>query len=143
MDYWDSSALTKLKLAEPDSTVFRALAERSALIRTSSLGQFETLLTIRRHEADAAITNQTADALADELQIDIAAGALELVTEEFSLYSEFQHVVQTCFRPPNTLSIRTLDALHLAAALSVVETELVSNHIRQRAAQASGMQVVP
>ena len=45
---------------------------------------------------------------------------------------------------PQPIAIRTLDALHLAAALSVSETEFVSNDIRQRtAAVALGMAVLP
>ena len=144
MSYWDSSALAKLYLTEPDSAVFQSLAERPDPMRTSPLGQFETILTIRRHEADGRLDRRTADTLADELLVDLASGVVEVVAAEFDLHAEFQHVVETCFRRSAPISIRTLDALHLAAALSANETELVSNDVRQRtAAQALGMTVLP
>ncbi|MFM9962544.1 MAG: hypothetical protein ACKV2Q_15135 [Planctomycetaceae bacterium] len=45
---------------------------------------------------------------------------------------------------PAPIWIRTLDALHVAAALSVGETDFVSNDLRQRAAAtAVGMTVLP
>lgn len=94
------------------------------------IGQFEITLALRRHEADGTLVRQTADTLADELLIDIAFGLVELVATEFDLHAEFQLVVQTCFRRASPISIRTLDALHLAAALSAGETEFVSNDSR-------------
>lgn len=144
MSDWDSSALAKLYLKEPDSAVFLSLAKRAVPLRTSPLGQFEVTLTLRRQEAEGVLDRQTADTLADELLIDIASGLVELVASEFDLHAEFQHVAQTCFRRASPISIRTLDALHLAAALSAGETEFVSNDSRQRsAAQALGMTVLP
>lgn len=144
MSYWDSSALAKLYLKEPDSAVFLSLAKRPVPLHTSPLGQFEVTLTLRRQEPEGVLDRQTADTLADELLIDIASGRVELVAAGFDLHAEFQHVVQTCFRRTNPISIRTLDALHLAAALSAGETEIVSNDSRQRtAAQALGMSVLP
>lgn len=53
MSDWDSSALAKLYLTEPDSLVFHAIADRPTTLRTSPLGQFETILTIRRLELEA------------------------------------------------------------------------------------------
>ena len=144
MSYWDSSALAKLYLKESNSAVFLSLAKRAVPLRTSPLGQFEVSLTLQRQAVDGFLDRQTADALADELLIDIASGLVELVASKFELHAEFQHVLQTCFQRAVPISIRTLDALHLAAALSVGETEFISNDIRQRsAAQALGLTVLP
>ena len=144
MSYWDSSALAKLYLKEPDSVAFLSLAKRAVPLRTSPLGQYEVTLTFRRQEADGALDRQTTNTLADELLIDIASGLVELVATKFELHAEFQHVLQTCFERAQPISIRTLDALHLAAALSASEAEFISNDIRQRtAAQALGMTVLP
>ncbi len=144
MSYWDSSALAKLYLTEPDSLVFRAIADRPTTLRTSPLGQFETILTIRRLEADGRLDPQKAEYLADELLIDLGDGTVELIATDFDIHAEFQHVVQTCLQRPQPISIRTLDALHLAAALSAGETEFVSNDNRQRAAAiALGLTLLP
>ena len=69
---------------------------------------------------------------------------MELIATDFEIHAEFQHVLQTCLQRPQPIAIRTLDALHLAAALSVSESEFVSNDNRQRAAAvAVGMTVLP
>ena len=82
--------------------------------------------------------------LVDELLIDIAAGKLNVIEVDRSLFAEFQLVIQTCLRGAQSIAIRTLDALHLAAALSSQETEFVSHDKRQRtAAAALGMTVLP
>lgn len=144
MSYWDSSALAKLYLKEPDSAVFLSLAKRPVPLRTSPLGEFEVTLTLRRHELARSLDGQSAGTLCDELMLDIALGYVELIASGFDLRSEFQHVIQVCLSHPVPISIRTLDALHLAAALSVGETEFVSNDIRQRtAATALGLTVTP
>ncbi len=144
MSYWDSSALVKLYLHESDSAVFEALAAQPGPMRTCPLGEFESLLTIRHHEAARRLTGQQADQLIEDLLFDVETGVVEVVAPDLKVYSEFQHVVQTCLKRPQPISIRTLDALHLAAALSVSETEFVSHDHRQRAAAAAlGMSVLP
>ena len=101
-------------------------------------------MAIRRHEIEGKLDRQSADALVDELLFDIGEDAVELIATDFDIHAEFQHVVQTCLQRPQSISIRTLDALHRAAALSASETEFVSNDNRQRAAAvALGLTVLP
>ena len=87
MSYWDSSALVKLYLSEADSDVFQAIADRPATLRTSPLVQFETLLTIRRLEADRRLDARTAEELADEVLVDLASGIVELVATDFDIHA--------------------------------------------------------
>ncbi len=146
MSYWDSSSLAKLYLKEPDSDLYLALAKTAIPVRTSPLGQFEVTLAIRRHEIEGKLDRQSADALVDELLFDIGEDTVALIATDFDIHAEFQHVLQTCMQRPQPISIRTLDALHLAAALSAgeSETEFVSNDNRQRAAAvALGLTVLP
>ena len=131
-------------MKEADFDKYLALAKTAIPVRTSPLGQFEVTLVIRRHELDGKLNAQSANELADELWVDLVDGVVELIASDFDLHAEIQHVLQTCFQCPQPISIRTLDVLHLAAALSVSETEFVSNDIRQRAAaEAMGMTVLP
>ena len=144
MSYWDSSALAKLYLKEAGSDKYLVLAKTAIPVRTSPLGQFEVTLAIRRHEVDGKLDARSANELVDELVVDLGDGTVELIATDFEIHAEFQHVLQTCLQRPQPISIRTLDALHLAAALSVNESEFVSNDIRQRAAAvAAGMTVLP
>ena len=144
MSYWDSSALAKLYLKEAGSDKYLVLAKTAIPVRTSPLGQFEVTLAIRRHEVDGKLDARSAIELVDEVVVDLGDGTVELIATDFEIHAEFQHVLQTCLQRPQPISIRTLDALHLAAALSVNESEFVSNDIRQRAAAvAVGMTVLP
>ncbi len=144
MSYWDTSSLAKLYLTEPDSATFDALANRTTVIRISPLVRFESRLAFWRREREGAITAHGAVVLSRRLDADIAAGKMELIAPELLVESWFEQVVQACMSRPEPIWIRTLDALHVAAALSVGETEFVSHDLRQRAAAtAVGMAVFP
>ena len=144
MSYWDTSSLAKLFLVEPDSAIFDELANRSAPIRISPLVRYEARLTFLRREREGAIASHAAVVLSRRLDQDIGVGKMELIAADFAIETEFEQVVQACMNRATSIWIRTLDALHLAAALSVRETEFVSNDIRQRAAAvALGMTVLP
>lgn len=144
MSYWDTSALAKLYLVEPDSATFDALAQRAAPIRISPLVRYEARLTFLRREREGVIAAHTAVVLSRRLDQDIADGKIEVVAPDFAIEHQFEQVVQACLSRAVPISIRTLDALHVAAALSVGETEFLSNDQRQRAAaMAVGLAVLP
>ena len=144
MSYWDTSALAKLYLVEPDSATFDALAQRPTPIRISPLVRYEARLAFLRREREGAIAANAAVVLSRRLDQDIAVGKVEIVATGFAVESEFEQVVQACLNRAAPIWIRTLDALHLAAALSVSEMEFLSNDLRQRAAAvAVGMTVLP
>ena len=130
MSYWDTSALAKLYLTDPDSGTFDALASRASVIRISPLVRYETRLAFLRRELEGAIATHGAVLLSRQLDQDIEAGRLELIAAELSLETWFEQVVQACMNRPNPVWIRTLDALHVAAALSVGEPEFISNDLR-------------
>lgn len=144
MSYWDTSALAKLYLVEPDSAKFDALAQRPVPIRISPLVRYEARLTFLRCERERVIAAHAAVVLSRRLDQDIANGKVEIVAADFAIETEFEQVVQACMNRATPISIRALDALHVAAALSAKETEFVSNDLRQRdAAVAVGMTVLP
>lgn len=144
MSYWDTSALAKLYLIEPDSSTFDSLASGATAIRISPLVRYESRLAFLRREREGAIAAHGAVVLSRRLDDDIAAGKIELIAADFMIETWFEQVVQACMNRPEPIWIRTLDALHVAAALSVGETEFVSNDLRQRAAAITvGMAVLP
>lgn len=144
MSYWDTSALAKLYLVEPDSATFDVLAQRAAPIRISPLVRYEARLTFLRREREGVIAAHAAVVLSRRLDQDIADGKIEVIAPDFAIEHQFEQVVQACLNRAAPISIRTLDALHVAAALSVGETEFLSNDQRQRAAAvAVGLAVLP
>jgi len=96
--YLDTSALVKLVVAEPESAALRAWAvERTSPLVTSDLARTELLRAVRRAAPDRL-------RLAREV-----LDALVLVTLAASDYEQAARL--------DPIELRTLDALHLAAAL--------------------------
>ncbi|MCB0979190.1 MAG: PIN domain-containing protein [Ilumatobacteraceae bacterium] len=98
--YMDTSALTKLVVAEAESEALQAwLASVDQPLVSSDLARTELLRAVRRAEPDRMVQ---ARAVLDVLVL------LQVTTEVFEA---------AAILGPTTL--RTLDALHLAAALSL------------------------
>jgi hypothetical protein len=62
----------------------------------------------------------------DSLQSDLAAGEITLVSGDAAVRLEFHAIVDQCHAQQPPIFIRTNDALHLAAARCVGETEIVA-----------------
>lgn len=123
--YLDSSAILKLVVTEPESGALRDyLAGRVPLV-SSAIARVEVLRHAHRQDAEAV----------DKARAVL--GAIELLEVDDAILGEAAIVL------PRTL--RTLDALHVAAALSlgsVLET-LVAYDVRlQEAARSAGLVVV-
>ena len=98
MSYWDTSALAKLYLVEPDSATFDVLAQRPTPIRISPLVRYEARLAFLRREREGAIAANAAVVLSRRLDQDIAVGKVEIVATGFAVESEFERVVQACLK---------------------------------------------
>lgn len=143
MSYWDTSALVKLYLAEPDSARFESLAFASPVV-TGMIARHELRTVFHRREAEAAIPAGEASALCQRLTSDAASGLVRVQPDSETLEREFGKVLETCFSQTPPVFIRTNDALHLAAARVAGETEFVTADVRQRgAAQLLGFKLLP
>ncbi|HEY5892132.1 MAG TPA: type II toxin-antitoxin system VapC family toxin [Chthoniobacterales bacterium] len=144
MSYWDTSALVKLYLMEPDSARFEALALVSPVV-IGMIARHELRTVFRRREAEAAIPAREASALYyQRLTSDTASGLLRLQPDSETMEREFGKVLETCFSQTPPVFIRTNDALHLAAARVAGETEFVTADMRQRAAaELLGFKLLP
>jgi hypothetical protein len=144
MSYWDTSCLLKLYVAEPDSALFEAHAATGQLIVSSFIGECELWTTLRRKEAEGSLSAGAAAALLQLFRNDVAAGEILLIPAGEFVQAEFEAMVARCHGGQTAIPIRTLDALHLAAARMAGETEVVSTDLRQRqAAVAEGFGVFP
>ena len=76
MSYWDTSALVKLSLLEPDSEWFLQCAATGSQIVTADIARFEARAAFRRHEARGLLTAGGATALAHDLDQDVARGKI-------------------------------------------------------------------
>lgn len=144
MSYWDTSALLKLYVAEPDSGAFLALASGTPKLVTAFIGKHEARTAFRRREAENVLSPGGGDACYQKLIHDISPGRLEVVPESTQLEDEFGRILAQCLSQSPPIFVRTNDALHLAAAKVTGETEFISTDGKQRAAAAFlGFTVLP
>jgi predicted nucleic acid-binding protein len=144
MSYWDSSALVKLYVQEPDSARFRSLAVETSRVATGSLTRHELRTVFRRREAEGVLPIGEAAALYGELNGDIAATDLVILPERADMEREFGVVLEACFSQTPPAFIRTNDALHLALAIAGGEPEFITADVPQRkAASLMGFTVLP
>lgn len=144
MSYWDTSALLKLYLQEPDSADFVSLAATASELVTAFIGKHEARTAFRRRESEGSLTPGGAALCHQKLLHDIQRGRIRMMPESPELESEFGKVLDRCLSQSPPLFVRTNDALHLAAAALKGETEFVSADGRQRtAATLLGFTVLP
>jgi predicted nucleic acid-binding protein len=143
--YWDSSALVKLYVKEPDSAIFEEIVFRAQSNPvTSRVALYEIQTTLTRKEAEGAITSGAAEANFNQLLQDVATGRIRIIEFSAALQERFDVVLKRCWQRSPPMLIRTLDAIHLSSALLAAETELIATDKRLRdAAQFFGLQVSP
>lgn len=124
--YVDTSALLKLVVAEPESTALRGFLEGSSSTAVSSdLARTEVIRAVRREAPEQVIT---ARAVLDSLVL------LTVTTETFEAAGRLDPSI-----------LRSLDALHLAAALSLgddLEAMITYDERLAQACRANGVDVV-
>jgi uncharacterized protein with PIN domain len=74
MSYWDTSALAKLYVNEPDSVDFEIHAASSGLISTSETGRLELRTVLRRREAEGSLSAGSTELMHTSFCTLIAAG---------------------------------------------------------------------
>jgi predicted nucleic acid-binding protein len=145
MSYWDTSALAKLYVTEPDSTIFerKAAAERQDPV-TARVTLFEMRRVAFRKEADGFVRPLFAETILQKLAANVQTGGVRVVEDDVAMIAEFDRIMAACYRRNPPLLLRTLDALHLASARVAGETEIVATDTRLReAARFLGFSLFP
>ena len=140
--YYDSGVLVKLYVREESSdTVARFLATRGEAVIVNNLHEFEIRNALRlKRFRDEIDDGQLAASIA-MLDTDLAAG--RLIRGRIDWPSICAEAERLSAAMAVSTGVRTIDLLHVAAALSQVSSGLVSLDHRQRAAaRASGLEVV-
>lgn len=145
MSYWDSSALVKLYSKESDSAVFEQFAAGATTVPViSRLGLYEVATTVSRKEAEGGLSPGSAQTIQQRLLQDGDDGRIRVVEFSANVERPFQVLLAQCFQKVPPQYIRTLDAIHLASAIAVGESEIVATDKRLReAALFLGLKVFP
>src|SRR6266850_4100380 len=133
MVFWDTSALLKLYVAEPDSSVFATLARREEPLAISAWTTHEILCGLHRKELLHGLKAGGAEAIYQRILRQIAAGALHVTAYTTAAAQRTGDVIRACYGAHTPVPIRSLDALQLGSALVAGAIELVSADARMRA----------
>lgn len=144
MNYWDTSTLVKLYVAEPDSAQFVSHLAATGSATSSALARWEIFRVFARKEADNMITSGAAEAIFARFETDVAAGRIVLLPMDSAVEERFRNLTLRLYRLTPPVFTRTLDAIHLATADIHAATELVATDVNLRkCAVAIGLKVFP
>jgi predicted nucleic acid-binding protein len=144
MSYWDTSALAKLYITEPDSHAFVQRVANEPVIVTAKVTLIEMRRVAFRKETEGFIQAGTAESVLNQMDQDIAAGEIQIIELDAKAETAVNTIMATCYRRTPPLPLRTLDAIHLATAQAAGETEMVATDVRLReAAKSLGFSLFP
>jgi predicted nucleic acid-binding protein len=139
--YFDTSVVTKWYLPEPDSADALRIRQRfapPAVLTHLHRVELATAwhLKVFRREISKGIVEQALGHVED----DVAAGLWELPA--YDLVEVFAHAESLSRRHTSTLGVRSLDILHVAAALALSSSAFVTHDQQQASlAKAAGLRV--
>ena len=144
MHYWDTSALVKLYVSEPDSQQFVAHLAATGPATSSELARWEIFRVFARKEADKVITTGAAETVFARFSADVASGRITFLPMSGDTEDHFRKLTLMLHRLAPPLFTRTLDAIHLATAQLHQAVELVATDVNLRkCAVAVGLKIFP
>jgi predicted nucleic acid-binding protein len=144
MHYWDTSALVKLYVTEPDSAQFAAHSTLTPLLICSELSRWEFFRVLVRKETEGMIPRDGTQTIYSKFLSDVSAGEIRLTPMDRALESRFQQVVSRLHSLTPPLLVRTFDGIHIANADLHGATEFVATDTNLRkCAAAIGLNVFP
>lgn len=138
--YADSSVIVAFYLQEPHSRRAREALAAEVCVPMTPLLELEVRTVFRRMVGCRQLSPRESTAVLSHLENDIDAGRLALVP--FDLYAMFSTAEKLSARHAQRLLSRTLDTLHVAAALDLGCERFITLDPRQgRLAAACGLEV--
>ena len=104
---------------------------------TGDFARLELFATLRRKEAEGQLAADDTRTLVAKFDEHVDRSVIRLQRLDDNVKSEFERVVEKCLAQIPPLFIRTLDALHLAAAITAGERGFVATDKRLR--EAAGL----
>jgi predicted nucleic acid-binding protein len=143
--YWDTSALVKLYVAEPDSPYFLALAEETEQqIVTSAIATTEVLCALYGMEHRRVLKRGGARRIHEEFLSDSQTGRIVTIPYGPDIAREATKLVELASVQPTGFLVRSLDAIHVASAMISKTAFVVATDGRlRRAAELMGLKLRP
>lgn len=137
--YIDSSALAKVYMPEPESDVLEQflLGRRDLMI--SELCCTEVISAVARRRREGALEANEANTICRSILADAKSGSLRRLDLSPAIHRDAESMLLTA----DTVPLRTLDALHIALALSGRASQIVTFDKRlAHAAALHGFEIV-
>ncbi len=133
MNYWDTSALLKLYAPEDDSGYFwDLLASSGQPIVSSAIATAEVLCAVYRKECAGDLQSGGALALYQKFLGDCRDGRILLVPYGEQMLTAAEEIVRLAFRRAQPVMVRSLDAIHVASAVTARARVMVATDTRLR-----------
>jgi predicted nucleic acid-binding protein len=137
--YLDSSALAKLYVPEAESDRLDGFLRGRRGLMMSELAITEVLSAVARRKREGVLNADQALEIRDAVLTDADSGSFDRLDLSPAVHREAERLLLAT----DSLSLRTLDALHVALALSGAATHVVTFDVRMRAAAAqAGLRVI-
>lgn len=145
MTYWDTSALLKLYIAEPESEAMaRLAASREGPLLSSAIAPVEMVSTLARKEHVGELKRDGSREILKRISEDIAAGRLSLVPFGDDVILESARIVRLGYGGKRPVMVRALDLIHLASAAVSRSKRIVTTDRRMRElAERAGFEALP
>ena len=145
MIYWDTSALLKLYVTEPGSQELLQFATDSEeLFACSAIATIEMLCALHRKQAEGDLGGKSVKVIYLKFLDDIRAGRLSVLPLDSDVTAAAEKVVREAHERRPKILLCSLDAIHLATAISARALIMVTADTRLRdLAEVAGMKVVP
>jgi len=131
--YLDSAYIAKYYVNEKDATAVRKLIRRASYVCSSSWAFIEVTCVFHRHVREGHLTIAQGRELIDSFRSHVEADLWNLVSVTDALLRRTATLIRGL---PPSFPLRAGDAIHLAAALDVGETEIWTNDRHLLAAAA-------
>ena len=128
--YLDTAILVKLLVRESDSPYYVNLVD-GEVVWSSQLALTECFSALLRKERERAISAAHRRRALAQVERDVTASRLNLVPVSPDLLVSANAILESCHPE---VALRSLDAIHLAAARSIPSGPLCTNDLRMRAA---------
>lgn len=137
--YLDSSAFAKLYVPEPESARLDHFLRGRTDVMISELSITEVISAVARRQREGVLDAENAHAIRDTLLSDARSGLFRTLDLSPAVHREAERMLLSTL----TVSLRTLDALHIALALSGRARRVVTYDNRMSEATVlHGLQVV-
>lgn len=125
--YWDTSCVLALYAPEETSSQASELASlEKGPIHSSSILEFEMTFAVHAKEARGEIPHGSSGRVLSRFQTDLERGRFLLVPLGIDIKACAKHIATKSIQAEPPVFLRTLDGIHIATALGLGSTKLIT-----------------